>query len=188
MKRYLLIPLLLITAFLHAQEIDFSDHCSPSGNTAYPPAVRLKHYPFNKAAEIRLVSFEGNFSMTDSGTFKITDPDPGLLDASPPAADTIKESIRLTPQQIDKLTHILFNYGYGPRRTIVHTVVGCFDPRNAILFYDKEDKPLAFIAICYECQKASVSEEKIKIGDPCRDKLELLKKFFKEVGIKYGVE
>lgn len=66
--------------------------------------------------------------------------------------------------------------------------MGCFDPRNAILFYDKAGKPLAFIAICYQCRKASVSEEKIKIGDPCRDKMELLKQFFREAGIKYGVQ
>lgn len=84
LKQFFFILSLLMTNLLHAQEIDFTGHCDSSGKTSYPPAVRLKHYPFNKAAEIRLVSFEGNFSITDSGKFKIQDPDPVLLDAPPP--------------------------------------------------------------------------------------------------------
>ncbi|WP_044219016.1 hypothetical protein [Chitinophaga pinensis] len=58
----------------------------------------------------------------------------------------------------------------------------------AYIFSSFTAKPLAFIAICYQCRKASVSEERISIGDPCLEKLQLLKQFFKEAGIKFGVE
>ncbi|SFO76056.1 hypothetical protein SAMN05428949_6525 [Chitinophaga sp. YR627] len=188
MKQFFFIPLLLIVSLLHAQEISFSGNCGPSGKTSYPPATRMKHYPFNEESEVRLISFDGLVEISDRDTFKVRSMDPVLLGDPAPPADTIKENLRLTQSQVDTLTNILFNYGYGTHRPKSTSVVDCFDPRNAILFFDKNGKALAYIAICYQCRKASVSNERIIIGDACLDKLQLLKKFFKEGGIKYGVE
>jgi len=107
------------------------------------------------------------------------------------------EIVQLNQNQIDSLSNILINYKLKkdklPKEYVVFGI-GCYTPRNAILFLDDNDKVLSYIEICFECQKFyqnpketivnfnlfSMLEESFKMID-------LIKDFMKINGIKYGV-
>ncbi len=87
---------------------------------------------------------------------------------------------------MDSLTDILYNYGFGgPIR--IQTESMCYDPHNAISFVDKQGKVFAYIEICFLCGKTRGSSEKISLGEMCDQKIDMLRRFFKTVGIEYGV-
>ena len=131
---------------------------------------RLKKYPYNKATQIQLASFEG---------FRI----PLLNDTI--CYSKLKEVKNLTLLQIDSLTDLLYNVGFGGT-ILLEVEMACYDPRNAIIFIDSTGKAFAFIEICFECEQFVVSSEKIKFGDICNQKFSMLKKLFKNAGILYG--
>jgi hypothetical protein len=107
------------------------------------------------------------------------------------------EIVQLNQNQIDSLSHILINYKLKkdklPKEYVVFGI-GCYTPRNAILFLDDNDKVLSYIEICFECHQFyqnpketivnfnlfSMLEESFKMID-------LIKDFMKINGIKYGV-
>jgi hypothetical protein len=168
--------------------ISYNDNCQR--NTNYSPAQRKKQFPFNQAISIKVISFEeGLLTLSDKGVLDIVSPDPKIID--PGSEDSsrvlIKDSLELTTLQIDRLTDILFNYGYI-RHSGSSSTVECYSPRHAILFMDKEDKPFAFIEICFECRNTRVSDDNISLGVPCTDKLLLIRKLFKDAGVKYGID
>lgn len=150
---------------------------------------RLKNYPFNIAAQIQLVSFKHN---TADDKFD------GYKDSLPRNNDTIcysklNEIRNLTYTQVDKLTDVLYNYGY--RREIndtnlIYTDISlqCYNPRNAILFLDSLGKVFEFIEICFECDKTKESSDKVNLGVSCNQKLGLIKRFFIEIGVDYGTK
>ena len=59
-------------------------------------------------------------------------------------------------------------------------------PRNAILFYNIENKVIGFIEICFECNNYRTNDNKINLGEECMQKFKLLQEFFKDCGITYG--
>jgi len=63
----------------------------------------------------------------------------------------------------------------------------CYNPRNAILFKDKNGKVFEFIEICFECKRVRESSEKISLGQMCDQKLDMIKDIFKKAGIEYGI-
>jgi hypothetical protein len=63
----------------------------------------------------------------------------------------------------------------------------CYNPRNAILFLDRNGKVFESIEICFECQKTKESSEKILFGQMRDEKMNMLKQFFKSAGIVYGI-
>lgn len=63
----------------------------------------------------------------------------------------------------------------------------CYNPRNAILFLDIDNKVFEFIEICFECDKTEESSDKVNLGIMCNQKLDMVKEFFKEVGVEYGI-
>jgi hypothetical protein len=156
-----------------------------------PFAQRLKNYPFNRAAQIQLVSFKRH-NDTLNGAIIMSD-----KDSLPRKNDTICysrlfEVKNLTYTQVDKLTDILYNYGYRQQLKddgliYIETSLQCYIPRNAILFLDANGKVFEFIEICFECEKTRESSSKISLGVMCNQKLDLLKNFFKDVGFEYGI-
>lgn len=194
MKRIVFIPLLFLVSLLHAQrhlgpgkmnsKVKYNNNCQR--NTNYPPAERMKHYPFNLAATVQLISFDGLVAITDSGTIKISGQDPGLVgEAVVPLF--IKERVMLTGAQVDSLTDILYNYGYI-RRGGSDKTRECYSPRNAIVFIDAEGKAFAFIEICFMCFNTRESDERISLGELCEDKLQMIRQFFGHAGVKFGIE
>jgi hypothetical protein len=97
----------------------------------------------------------------------------------------ITEQKTLSKEEIDKLTNILYNVTYkGDVFTL--SVSGCYNPRNAILFYGSSNHLLEFIELCFECHERRLSSEKISLGDLCNQKSDLLKSFFLAAGIEIG--
>jgi hypothetical protein len=139
---------------------------------------RLKNYPFDRAVEVRVVSFD----------FR---PDTTIEDHQLPEKNGRADISRLREQkildkdQVDSLTHILYNIGYFGKPTTGH-LLSCYDPKNAVLFLDSKRKVFAFIEICFYCDKIRLSSPRIKIGEFCSEKYELLKAFFLRQGIQYG--
>ena len=92
----------------------------------------------------------------------------------------------LNKTEVQNLTNIIYNTGYkGHIFTISES--GCYNPRNAILFVDAIGKTFAFIEICFQCQGRRTSSAKVKVGEFCNQKYDLLKDFFKNAGIEIGI-
>ncbi len=160
-------------------EIEERNHnCIKKVNKSF--SARIKNYPFNNTAQVQLVSFVGS----SQHTFYVTDSLPRQNDTI--CYSRLNEIRALTITQIDKLTDILYNYEYaGPIHSMSSS--NCYMPKNAILFLDKNGKVFEFIEICFECDRTKESSEEISLGDMCDQKISMVKNFFKEVGIKYGI-
>ena len=154
-----------------------------------PLAERLKHYPFDLTKEVKFVSFKSSYDTLFGGYYN---------DSLPRKNDTVCfsklfEIITLTPPQVDRLTNLIYNYGfkfnYKPKGNVyfIGTTMNCYNPRNAILFLDKNNKVFEFIEICFECKQTRTSSDNVSLGTECNQKLLLIKDLFKEAGIKYGV-
>lgn len=205
LNQLVFIPLLFLSQFLYAQKhksardpfhltkeeaaAEKRNHnCARTGN--FPLAARMKNYPFNIADQIQFVSFDGLVKITDNKEFIYVSPDPPLLragDVDTTVYSLAKEVRPLTASQIDKLTDILYNYGFAGPITFSKTQE-CYEPRNAILFRDHNGKALAFMELCFECNNTRDSSEKISWGQMCDQKLDMIKALFQEVGIKYGIQ
>ena len=64
--------------------------------------------------------------------------------------------------------------------------IGCYWPRNAIVFLNNLQKISGYIELCFECQNFRLSPENFEIEDLERNKIFTLKKYFSELGIKFG--
>lgn len=97
----------------------------------------------------------------------------------------ITEEKTLNKDQIDKLTNILYNVTYKGK-IFTLSGAGCYNPRNAILFYGSSNHLLEFIELCFECHERRLGSVKISLGDLCNQKSDLLKSFFLATGIEIG--
>jgi hypothetical protein len=151
----------------------------------YKALDRVKFYPFNKAGYVRIISFKEKVFTDTTNLFsnKIL-PDNVISDLS--VQPKVFESYLLNKSDIKSLTNILYNHSFSGRKYEEETM--CYIPRNAIIFYD--DKGLAFewIEICFECTQYKKTSAKVRAGDFCIGKYELLQAFFQKKGIKYGIE
>ena len=146
-------------------------------------STRLKNHPFDRSAQIQFVSFASNGTAMNE-TVSVADSLPRLNDTI--CYSQLREVKTLTFSQVDKLTDILYNYGFaGPVHTMDMAL--CYRPRNAILFLDSTGKAFAFVEICFECDRLVKSSDKVLVGDWCDQKMDMLKELFIEVGVKYGV-
>jgi hypothetical protein len=172
------------------------DNCTFTNQ--YTIAQRLKKYPFSKAVKILAVSYYGgaepnpiiNLDSPNDTLLKKEDPHTkGLviindsLDSS-----TLIEIKTLNRSQIIRLTNILFNTDFR-KRSNYHLAENatCFEPRNSILFLDKKGKIIDHLDVCFACKNSSSNKkDKMSIGIECTQKYDLLRKYFIEVGVKYG--
>lgn len=154
-----------------------------------PPDERAYNYPFINARQIQLVSFKSSYDSVWGQYYK---------DSLPRENDTVVysklfEIVTLTKSQIDTLTDIIYNYNnksnYKAKGNVyfIGTSMNCYNPRNAILFIDNEQKVFEFIEICFECDKFYTSSDRVSLGIDCNQKLELIKTFFQSIGIEYGI-
>ncbi|MOA33645.1 hypothetical protein D3C78_1549570 [compost metagenome] len=88
-------------------------------------------------------------------------------------------------KEIVEFTDILYNIDYKETGFVVGTA-GCYDPRNAILFFDKTEKLLAYIEVCFECRGYKNSSDKIDFGGFWGDKYEILRQYFIALGVQFG--
>jgi len=155
---------------------------------------RLAKYPFSKAAKIVAVSYawgEPRHDILVDDTVA-RQPDTGFrsdlhVENGKLSYSSLKEIKTLNQSQISALTNIIYNTAYRKKGTrMPDPGYACFSPRNALLFYDKHGRIYDYLEICFECEKTSSPSDKITVGTDCTQKLDLLKKFLLDVGIKYG--
>jgi hypothetical protein len=139
----------------------------------YPLAERLKNYPFLVAADVMLVSFHDSIRRLPMQDNKVL-------------ISKLSETRILNSIEIDSLTSLLYNYAVKGD-TFSYTPATCYIPRNAILFINARGEAFEFIEICFECNRTRLSSTSINDGISCQAKFSLLKKFFAELGIRYGI-
>lgn len=168
----------------------------------YTTSERLMFFPFNKYKKIVLISFEwpepkDEIIESDAANIAHQIYNASLLDDKTKRQEfyksITKESKLLSPAQINQLTNLLYNYGVKSDKSYhgilgVETKYSCYNPRNAILFLDNKGQLMEYIDFCFECHERRISSEKIHLNKFCNQKYDLIKKFFKSVGINYGTE
>ncbi|MEO7214083.1 hypothetical protein [Mucilaginibacter sp.] len=161
----------------------------------YSVEQRNEFYPFNTAGKIQLLSFMqpydrfGDKEPTDGGPMYVQQADSSY------AINESRVVIRLTlgKTDIDSLTNILYNYGFTPIRKprtnviLINEPNGCYEPRSALLFLDVEGKVKEYIEYCFSCQGMSKSSQKISGYVMCNGKYEMLRQFFFNKGLTFGI-
>lgn len=145
--------------------------------TKYTAVERMQFYPFDRSAVIKIVSFDNLKGSYVEHTLPMKGKE---IDYT-----KITEERTLTKEQIDELTSILYNVTYKGKID-TEDITACYNPRNAILFCDKNNNLLDYIELCFECSRSRMSSEKISLGDVCDQKWDLLKTFFSTAGIEIG--
>ena len=167
----------------------------------YSIRQRLKHYPFSTAVKIIAVSYKCEFppdveifvadsTQYDTLSKKLNDTvfDTGLhINNSRLNWTSIKEFIVLNSLQVNNLTNIIYNTDFKVHDVFNSTIGGaCYNPRNALLFYDKNGNIFDYLEICFECHESKSMSDRIKVGTECTQKYELLRRYFSSLGINYG--
>lgn len=131
---------------------------------------RRAFYPFNVAKQVKLVSF----NVLDYG-----------LPTTKKSVNVSKlhQVISLKQPEIDSLTDILYNT--RARYYILKmSTSGCYDPHNAVLFFDKNNKVFEYIEICFDCHQVRYSNEKVVVFDDCVYTFDDLKSYFQTFELK----
>lgn len=153
---------------------------------------RSKKYPFDKAVKIALISFNVNYDGALTVTPVNADgPQPKQVPVVELSEIVNKDSLVgitqfkiITAPDINKLTDILYN---TCRKYVIdgHSTLGCYNPRNAILFYDRNDRVFEYIEICFECRKVETKPTPLnELNDFCSYGLFELKDFFTSLGLE----
>lgn len=158
---------------------------------------RIKKFPFNRASKIKLVSYNLDFKKEPIYTpppigdsiaiknyenrkfpIKISDI---LFDENLKGAQQQKN---LNLLEIKELSNIIFNECTKYMIGLISTS-GCYFPRNAILFYDEDDKIFAYLEICFQCGGFESDPKNLFKDDfICEDIYNKLEKFFNKAGMK----
>jgi len=185
--------------FGHSAPPDKLYYCDCVFTKKFTAVQRLKKYPFSKATKILAVSYDGsgdrNIEITIDGDtldamthknyrdfkshglqFK-----KGTLDTS-----NLFEVKQLTAKQINRLTDIMYNTDNRIPNDYLDPGRKCFNPRNALIFYDKSGKVFDYLEICFECDMMESKSNRIHFHSECTQRFDLVKKFLINVGFKYG--
>ena len=148
-------------------------------NQRVPLPEVMKRFPFNKTAKVKLVSFKP--IPPDSFFFVMPKRSNGAINF-----DQMFEVKTISKELIEKIADILINF--KPTIDARGQSLGCYDPRNAIIFIDKSDKIIGHIEICFECI-IYLCEPPMEFSRPLfREKLEVLRGIFISAGIDYGAK
>lgn len=169
----------------------------------YSPAERLKFFPFNQYKTVMLISFEppdisAEITYTDTAKIPLNAPVKEevyntLLEKNQKLDPTrLKEKKILSAFEVDQLTDVLYNFGYTSLKPYKNLLLPadegyrCYNPRNAIVFLNDKGLIAEYIEICFECHRREESSEKIRTGEFCFNKYDLIRKYFRATGIRYG--
>jgi len=185
---------------------ELNDYTASEGkiNRDYKPlslGLRIKNYPFNKASKIKIVSYNLNFAKrtlfepipiprTKEDSLMVSEFEnrPKSIDfrdvLETQSDNRVEQSKTLNLTEISKLTHILFNtcnkYFITER-----SQSGCFFPRNAVVFYDDNDKIFEIMEICFECGGIETYPNKFfNWRESCKYIYPELEKFFNDNGLE----
>ena len=145
-----------------------------NNSVKYSLQKRLSFYPLNKSSQIKIVSFGLHLDSIQrkcEENYKLPMLDDTICYSK---LDEIKS---LTLNQIDTLTDILYNE--CARWNInEYSEAGCYYPRNAILFIDKNGKAFEYLEICFECTIMKINNPKSAMPDLCENMYNRLEAFF----------
>ena len=142
-------------------------------------------YPFSEADYIEILSYPNRMEWDTTADGKYSDYfHPEIIKKGKLNFDTtrIKERVRLTSEQGNKLFGILYN-----NTCLMQQMSPCFDPRHSIIFYHKDKKAFAFIEMCLMCSTVRTSNLKNEPEITCFEKKKDLIQLFKSVGINFGL-
>lgn len=172
---------------------------SSNKNIYYKPISfekRLQKFPFNNSTKIVLISFNLDLDEDDkllplipiNSNIKQQEKSIKKIELSELVATKqligINQSKKLTLNQICKLTDILYN---TCSKLNYYTIskLGCYNPRNAILFYNEADEIFEYLEICFECREFLTKPQKQEeLEEQCSQVFIELKKFFEENNIE----
>ena len=165
-------------------KINFEDNANCVRSKRVNFKNRLKMFPLDNTTYIKVVAHRTKNGMIGAELQK-------YLDSIKIGEDTINlkefdEHINLNLSQIEKLSDVIFNYSHKGKEYAMSDTM-CYQPRNAIIFLDNNNKVLGFIEICFGCNHLRTSDKRIDIGDYCEQKYDLIKNIFRECGIRYGI-
>ena len=160
--------------------------------TKYYSAERANFYPLNITFKVAIVSFDKQVKKIDSSDWRFgksayKDYAGDVKYGLPFLNDTIRlskliQSKILSNNQVDSLTDILYNTCY--RWTITETRKAmCYLPHNAILFFDKNERFIDYIEICFDCHQFKYSNKKIVRFEECDFSVLELKNYFRDMGL-----
>ncbi len=187
-----LIFILLFFTSSHAQEIE----CGWYGKKSI--VERDKMFPFSEAKKVLLISFPTQREiyqekLSNENKYKILKSFSLDRDTIPTVYEAT-EIVEIQKNEIDKLSNLLFNFKIKklPKRYSL-TFINCYQPRNAILFFDENDVIISSLEICFQCLQAYLSPDEYEINklvniESCSERMNFLKDLFKSNGIKYGIE
>ena len=164
-------------------------------------------YPFKNSSKIELVAFEDidnyrdnyitDTTFLENGKYNISNPSFQLFKFSSKHRDSnyinktddfelppFRKIVQLSSASRDSLSNILFNFKYLGKIRISEELK-CYQPRNAIFFYDKEGNLLEYLEICFSCSGNRLSWNNNNI-DWCDSKYAKLIQLFRQSGIKFG--
>lgn len=134
-------------------------------------------FPYSEAAKVELISFSHLDFRPEEYDYKIVD---GKLAFD---ESIIKERISLSKRQQESLFWELTTDDCPQN----YEVADCYMPEHRIIFYDKDDKVIAFLEICIQCVGSRKSEN-FKVARLCGIKMKELKKLFRSAGIRHFSE
>jgi hypothetical protein len=181
MKILHLILILVSTSYCFGQSGDYCGKKKKLKNLEIK-----KQFPYNETELIKLVSFKYDYPeiQSDTGDIEVPDYQPEIPKTSG-KLDLTKmfETKTLDSKLTEKLLDILVNYDNEDRQS---EVAFCYEPRNGIVFLDKEDNVIGYVEICFDCLRYKVVPNSMNVTRFCTEKFDALKNIFKEVGITYG--
>jgi hypothetical protein len=139
----------------------------------YTLKQRLQFYPFNRAKKVALISYKDAAVVAELYADNNKLPDLARAD----------KVVVLNSREIDELTNTIYNIGYAKPIFMKTLAIDCTAIKNAIVFIDGNDKPFEYILLYFGCNQYSYSSDKVKDGDYCAGKFDLLKQHFAAKGI-----
>lgn len=183
---------ILIIIFLFQYSYAQKQNCGWFGTTK--SIERLKQFPFNRAKRIVLVSYPASIDLQYKN--QVTPVYLKTLNVSfGNSANEYKitEEKEIQGKDVDDLSNLLINYtlrkGY---KSNIYESINCYSPRNGVVFYDKNEKIICFLEICFECMQYYITPQTGRINDlnhveNCgRDRIEYLREIFKRNGLYFG--
>lgn len=138
-----------------------------------------KTYPFSDARRIEILSYPDRFVWDTLPTSSHSPIQNGQIAIE---QSRVKERVELSLTQKADLFNLLYN-----TKCNLPSSAACYDPRHAVIFFDKDDKAFAYIEICLSCLTTKESKD-VNIGELCSEKITDIRNMFKNFGIKYGLD
>jgi len=160
----------------------------------YSEVQLLQQYPFNKATKILAVSYQnGGEPNPDFRLYgkvlKPTYKPYGLYvkngKLNPKSLFELKQFSKAQTVQLGNLLYNTTVKAHYDTSKYAEPGSGCFFPRNAILFIDKNEKVFDYIEICYQCGGTDSKSHKLFLFR-CNQALDISKKLLTDIGIKFG--